>query len=324
MLSMPLEPMLATPIPALPAEGAPNFWAELKYDGYRGIVLVDDGSAVVQSRRGANLTRAFPEIAAAAASMLPSGTVVDGELLVWAGDGFNFTALQRRMASPATAQRLATTQPASMILFDLLCHLGEDIRGMALQERRALLETLEVAPPLQVTPYTRDVAEARAWVEDHRHARIGIEGVVVKDPRGRYEGGRRGWGKYRIRDTHEVVVGAITGTLRRPRELVVGYYDHRDQLAIAGATTPLDDHQALTVGQLLEEAVGTTHPWPNPIGAGTLGQWGGKPRAVTLVEPTLVVEVSADTALERGRWRHVTRFVRARPDLSPTEVSAPD
>ena len=63
------------------------------------------------------------------------------------------------------------------------------------------------------------------------------------------------------------------------------------------------------------------HPWPTEIGSGRLGHWGGGPTAVTRVEPTLVVEVSADTAVEQGRWRHLTRFVRTRPDLSPDEVS---
>ena len=45
--------------------------------------------------------------------------------------------------------------------------------------------------------------------------------------------------------------------------------------------------------------------------------------SVTLVEPSLGVEVSDDTAFEHGRWRHLTRFVRPRPDLSPAEVVPP-
>jgi hypothetical protein len=43
-----------------------------------------------------------------------------------------------------------------------------------------------------------------------------------------------------------------------------------------------------------------------------------------LVKPTGVVEIAADSAVEQGKWRHITKFVRARPDLTPDEVAAPE
>jgi hypothetical protein len=54
-----------------------------------------------------------------------------------------------------------------------------------------------------------------------------------------------------------------------------------------------------------------------------MGRFGGGKVAVALVEPVLVVDISADTAFEHGKWRHLTRFVRVRPDLSPDDVVAP-
>jgi hypothetical protein len=59
------------------------------------------------------------------------------------------------------------------------------------------------------------------------------------------------------------------------------------------------------------------------IGGGYIGHWGGDKIAVVRVEPNVVVEVAADTAFEHGRWRHVTSFVRPRPDLTPTDTSWP-
>ncbi|WP_277985689.1 hypothetical protein [Nocardioides glacieisoli] len=38
--------------------------------------------------------------------------------------------------------------------------------------------------------------------------------------------------------------------------------------------------------------------------------------AITRVEPTVIVEVEADTAREHGRWRHLTCYRRLRRDLS--------
>ncbi|WP_175507588.1 hypothetical protein [Nocardioides terrae] len=53
------------------ALGRPRFWAELKYDGYRGIVLVEEDRVGILSRRGSDLTGAFPDVATAAGQMLP-------------------------------------------------------------------------------------------------------------------------------------------------------------------------------------------------------------------------------------------------------------
>lgn len=321
----PIEPMLAAPVESLGPirPGAPG-WFEPKYDGYRALVCVDEPATRIWSRRGHDITGAFPEIAGAARESLEPGTVLDGEILIWTGAGFDFPALQRRLAagrgSSRGATRMAREQPASMIAFDLLARGGTDLLTEPLRARRAALEALALAPPIQVTPRTIDIDEARAWVEDYRQAEVGIEGLVIKDPQAPYEPGRRGWAKYRIRDTHEVIVGAVTGTVAEPRELIVGLLDpDTRRLEIAGATTPLDRRQRAQVAALLRPAVGE-HPWPSQIGSGRLGRWDGAPREVVLVEPLLVIEVSADTAREHGRWRHVVRFVRPRPDLTPAEI----
>lgn len=57
----------------------------------------------MQSRRGPDITAPLPDVAAAAAGQLPSGTVVDGELGAGSGSGsgFDFGALQRRLVGAA-------------------------------------------------------------------------------------------------------------------------------------------------------------------------------------------------------------------------------
>jgi ATP-dependent DNA ligase len=54
-----------------------------------------------------------------------------------------------------------------------------------LAQRRELLEQLAVGwePPLNLSPITRDRAQALAWFEDLHHA--GLEGLVVKALPGR-------------------------------------------------------------------------------------------------------------------------------------------
>jgi ATP-dependent DNA ligase len=84
-LTPPLEVMLARAVQAVPQENAlpGGVQYEQKSDGYRTVVFNSD-RVFVQSRRGADLTISFPELASSIAA-LPS-CVLDGELVIW-GDG---------------------------------------------------------------------------------------------------------------------------------------------------------------------------------------------------------------------------------------------
>jgi ATP-dependent DNA ligase len=99
---------------------------EQKWDGYR-LVGFSTPRPHVQSRHGADLTDAVPEVADAVAR-LPD-VVVDGELVIWGDGGLDFPALLQRMAPKgANTRRLAATRPANSVVFDLLAAGGDDLR----------------------------------------------------------------------------------------------------------------------------------------------------------------------------------------------------
>jgi hypothetical protein len=88
-----------------------------------------------------------------------------------------------------------------------------------------------------------------------------------------------------------------------PRELILGRFDQSGRLRIAGRTPALSTSAQLAA--LLHPA--TAHPSPellppHPYGRGRT--------AYTRVEPEIVVELSADLALDGLRWRHAVRFVQ--------------
>ena len=323
----PVEPMLARPATDFPSgHGLGRYAFEPKFDGYRALLFLGEGSCVVQSRAGHNITRCFPDIADAATAQVPAGTVLDGELVVWdASNGcLDFPALQRRITSVSRAEELAAQQPASFMAFDLLAVAGEDLRGLPLAIRRTRLEQLahSWAPPLQLTPQTTDAQLAQRWLADYAATPVGVEGIVIKQLSETYKPGKRSWQKLRIRHTTEAVVGAVAGPAEALR-LVLALPGREGQLLVAGMTTALSLEQSREILELLHPA-GAEHPWPPELPAARIGVWGTRDRVVvTLVDPALVVEVEADTAFEFGKWRHPTRFVRARPDLDPAAVSAP-
>jgi len=123
--------------------------------------------------------------------------------------------------------------------------------------------------------------------------------------------------KIKSRQSREVILGAVTGPLHKPSSLVAGLISGK-RLIIAGRSTRLTAVQSAQLAEVVTEAAGT-HPWPAEIGSGAFGQ--RQKVAITRIEPLLVVEVAADTALEGGRFRHPLRYLRIRPDLAPADVA---
>jgi ATP-dependent DNA ligase len=135
-----LELMVARPGP-LPHGAGWTF--EAKLDGWRAAIARPDDRVRIRSRHGRDLARFVPELAAAAAA-LPSGVVLDGEIVVAAAGGVDFTALQDRLtAGRRELARYSTTLPATMAVFDLLADVdGLDVRGWSQARRRERLSVL--------------------------------------------------------------------------------------------------------------------------------------------------------------------------------------
>src|SRR4051812_22038947 len=284
----PIDVALARAAPAAPLPDALPGGAlyEPKWDGFRLVVVRNDLTVSLWSRQGKDLTAAFPEIANAAAQQVPPGFVLDGEAVVWGEDPLDFGALQQRLTGgPSVVAALVRDRSASFAAFDLLAVSGRDVRALALERRRELLEALadDWRPPLHLSPATRDPYEARDWYE--RWPSTGIEGLVVKGLAQPYAGGRRGWLKGKHPDTGEGVCGAVIGAVEHPEALVVGLpMDGR--LRIVGRSSPLRASAARSLARLLTPPTGL-HPWPARVPAGALQRFDRDRPFVdlTLVEP---------------------------------------
>jgi ATP-dependent DNA ligase len=319
-LAGPVAVELAKPVRTIPpAHALPGGCLyEPKWDGYRLVIVRNAASTRLWSKQGRDLTDVFPDIAAAALAQVPAGTVLDGEVVIWNGSRLDFGLLQKRMVSArGRIGGLAAAHPASYVAFDLLAAGGTDLRGRRLSRRRADLESLarRWAPPLQLSPATTDLDEARGWFEDYRPA--GVEGLVAKGAATRYAPGRREWLKVKSWETTEVIAGGVIGPVERPSQLVAGRY-RAGELVVVGRTSPLSPAQSAELAAVLTPA-GDDHPWPDRIGTGAFG--GGRLSVpLTRVVPEAVVEISADAALQAGVFRHPLRYVRVRPDLHPEDL----
>ncbi len=206
--------------------GHPFDWrAEWKWDGIRGQLILRDGAYFIWSRGEELMTDRFPELARAI-DHFPSGTVLDGELLVWPTDAAkpsSFNALQSRIGRKNVPKKLLTEAPVVLHAYDLLEWQGVDIRAKPFAERRALLETacagLPAGAPVRLSPQHRfeqwsELADLRTTARD-AHA----EGLMLKRSQSPYLAGRKkgDWWKWKLDPLtiDAVMIYAQSGSGRR-------------------------------------------------------------------------------------------------------------
>ncbi|WP_050930221.1 ATP-dependent DNA ligase [Aestuariivita boseongensis] len=184
--------------------GAPDDWrAEWKWDGIRGQLILRGGAHFTWSRGEELMTDRFPELARAV-DFVPSGTVLDGEILAWDGAPMSFNALQKRIGRKTVPKSLLRDAPVILYAYDLLEDAGTDIRALPFAERRArlegLLRNLPDDAPLRLSPQL----DFSGW-EALRHLRESArdaqaEGLMLKRADSPYLSGRKkgDWWKWKL------------------------------------------------------------------------------------------------------------------------------
>lgn len=322
-LTPPIKPMLAEARRDLPPEGAlPGGLAyEPKADGFRVIVFARPGLVMVQSRRGTDLTGSFPDISEATAAVAEEDLVLDGELVVPNEGRLDFFELQHRARRRGRkAIQAAAENPAYLIVFDVLQIAGTELLERPYSERRARLEELfardTLKAPFTLCPVTTDRRQAQDWL-DPSWGMVGIEGVVVKGRSQPVLLDQRAWLKVRSRTTAEAIIASVTGSVDNPITLLLGRYDAGGRLRLVARTTPLPTAARRELAQRLARG-GPAHPWVGvqfSAGWGTPGELHHQP-----VRPDLVAEFLADTAVDKGRYRHPVVFQCVRDDLAPDDI----
>ena len=174
-----VAPQLATSVDR-PPSGA-GWGHEVKFDGYRLQVRIEDGKAVVKTRKGLDWTDKFPAIARAAAA-LPDA-ILDGEAVALDHNGSpDFPALQAAISDEATDDLI-------YFAFDLLFADGRDLRGLATRDRKDALKALLAAKPDDHLRYV-DHFETAGDAVLQSACKLSLEGIVSKWLDAPYRSGR--------------------------------------------------------------------------------------------------------------------------------------
>jgi ATP-dependent DNA ligase len=335
----PVLPMLAKRIGELPEHG--SWFFEPKWDGFRTLVFRDREKVLIQSRDAKSLNRYFPELIEPVLAQLPVRCVLDGEIVVAMNDGLDFDALQLRIhPAQSRVKRLALETPASIVFFDLLSEGDRDLRGLEFQHRRSALEALlsSAAPPIHLTPATRDSNVAADWFR--RFEGAGLDGVVAKPVEGIYESNKRTMLKVKHERECDCVVAGFSwhkkGGSSAVGSLLLGLFNEAGVLQHVGVCASFTEKKRRELKEHLapyRKNALAAHPWKDwaeqtatsgeaeqrmPGGQSRWSQ--GKDLSWEPLRPELVVEVSYDH-MQGGRFRHTAQFRRWRTDKKPKDCT---
>jgi DNA ligase-1 len=312
---------------------------EWKWDGIRAQIVRRAGAVYVWSRGEELITTRFPEISSAASS-LPDGTVLDGEILAFQHDRpLPFAALQQRIGRQSQLARKSRDVPVVFMAYDVLEQHGSDIRTLPLIERRRRLASLVDAVPAMeaapganemLLPFDEDLAvdvrpirlsptlaatSFEDLTEQRRTSRArGVEGLMIKRLTSEYGVGRKrgDWWKWKIDPftIDAVLIYAQPGSGKRASLLT----DYTFGLWEKGELVPV----AKAYSGLTNEEIEEMDRW---IRRHTVTRFG----PVRHVEPVHVFELGFEAIARSTRHRsgiavRFPRMLRWRRDKSASEA----
>lgn len=258
----------------------PDWWFEVKWDGYRCIARRHGAGSMLRSRRGLDMAQRFPEVAAVS---LPPGWTFDGEVVAFDDDGRpRFSLIQMG-------------RPATYVVFDVLHSPHGPLVQAPFEERRQQLASLELPPEIVVDRPIRQDGRALYQAVLER----GMEGIVAKRAGSPYQPGKRSpdWRKVAARHRLRAVVGGwLPGDGGRRAtfgSVLIGLWDG-DRLRWTGAVgSGFDDDTLRRLGEILSGIERDTPPFADTAGIPRYARW---------VEPVVTI------AVEYKEWTHDLRL----------------
>jgi bifunctional non-homologous end joining protein LigD len=290
----------------------PDWLFELKLDGYRVEAWVQDGRIKLWTRNQQDAGRYFPDLTERPTWLASKAAIVDGEVVALndAGepdfsllqDRTGVRAGQRGRAEPGRAPKSESAGdiPIVYYVFDLLHHEGRSLLEVPLEDRKRLLRTL--LRDHELVRYGSHIdGDGEAFYEAARER--GLEGLVAKHRRSRYEPGRRSrsWLKLKIRREQEVVVAGYVpgkGSHKDLGSLILGVYEEGRFVYIGEVGSGIDTKTRRQLVESLESIRRDDPPFEKPVRIKD-ARW-AEPRLVVRVE---FAEWTSDGLLRQSAYK---------------------
>jgi len=196
----------------------PEYLFELKYDGFRSLVVIQNGRTHLISRNG-HPFNSFTDLRKQISFPFAGKTVLDGEIV----------CLDRR-GKPQFRDLLFHRGEPCFFAFDLLMSDGKDLRTERLTDRKHELRRLMSKVPESRMRYA-DHIEQHGTALFQRVCEMDLEGIVAKHSLAPYTTERTTWFKIKNRSYSQMQGREELFERERHREPVAGW--HSCELACA-------------------------------------------------------------------------------------------
>ena len=287
---------------------------EVKFDGYRALLMKDGERLQIRSRNDKDLTGTYPAVAEAGRRLQATQAVVDGEIVAVDANGRpSFQALQHRAAHPGHS--------IVFYAFDLLHLNGADLTGVPLQERRAKLPRVVNESGILLSTELPGTAQQ---VIDAVMS-LGLEGVIAKRRTSRYTPGERNtaWVKLKLDRQQEFAVGGYRPGPHGVDALLVGYYEGREFRFAAKVRAGFTPHVRREVFAQLEPLEIDRCPFVD-LPSVRESHWGGgvtpdQMKEMRWLKPRLVAQIRFVEWTADGHLRHAA-FLGLRTDKRARDI----
>jgi len=309
----PIEPMLAQT--RNDPFDSPDFLYEVKWDGIRAMVSLDEGAITIRSRAQRDITDQFPELQIPEKAFRAACGLFDVEIVCLNDKGqpvFEDVLHRLQHRSEAAIARARANHPAVCYVFDCLYLDGRPITNEPLERRRAWLKDSIKLPNPAYRP-SETIDDGTALFE--AAAAHGLEGIMAKERTSVYMPGKRTshWFKIKTRRTIDcVIIGYTKGKGERESTfgaLQLGLYKGKQLVYVGKVGTGYNDRTAKTILSALKEV----KRGPRPIKEKPIDD-----AQTVWLEPKLVCEVQYSSRVSTGNLREPV-FVRMRPDKLPED-----
>ena len=287
-----VEPCLPTAVEKPPS--AADWVHEIKHDGYRVQVRIENGRAKLLTRQGLDWTERFGSIGKAVAELPVKTALIDAEIVMQTEAGVaSFTALVDALKSG--------TGNLVLYAFDLLYLDGFDIREAPLKDRKAALATiLEAHGDTSRIRFSEHIEGEGETI--FRHAgRLGLEGIVSKRLSSPYRSGRQNaWVKVKAATLEPfVIAGFVPSTVDKKAvgALVLGEHVNGKLTPSGHCGSGFSAADASSLWRTLDPLRTKTAPMQDETAVAKGAKW---------VEPRLVAEIEYRSRTGSNLIRHAT------------------
>ena len=197
-----------------------GFIHQVKWDGIRGIAMIEDRKVRLYNKSGIECTASYPELSILPQSVDAAQVILDGEIVALVDGRPSFYHVLRRGLSKNGAN--AARFPVRYIVFDLLFLNHKDIRPMPLEERQHLLQNCFSGSAFAAQTDSFNDGTALYELMKQRS----MEGIVSKRLSSAYTAGKRHEDWFKTKITKKLLC-AVTGVNYKhglPSSLSLGIY----------------------------------------------------------------------------------------------------